>query len=81
MQHLRFDDEDEREAEQTPRLPNVSNPLSRQMQRKNIQKQYAAARSRRRTEENTAKAAKKAGQSLREKAVNFVKEHKKGLSH
>ena len=79
MPHLRFDDEEEREDEQVPRLPRVSNPVSRQIQRKNIQKQYAAARRGQRTEENSAKAAKKAGKTLREKAVSFVKEHKRGI--
>ena len=80
MQHLQFDDEEEREDEQVPRLPVVSNPLSRQHQKKNIQKQYAAARRGQRTEENTARTARKAGKSLREKAVNFFKEHKKGIA-
>ena len=77
-QHLCFDDE-EREDEQTPRAPSVSNPMSHRHQKKNIQKQYAAARRGQRTEENTAKAAKRAGRSFREKAVSFVKEHKKGI--
>ena len=73
-QHLCFDDE-EREDEQTPRVPSVSNPMSHRHQKKNIQKQYAAARRGQRTEENTAKAAKRAGRSFREKAVSFVKEY------
>ena len=77
-QHLCFDDE-EREDEQTPRVPSVSNPMSHRHQKKNIQKQYAAARRGQRTVENTAKAAKRAGRSFREKAVSFVKEHKKGI--
>ena len=77
--HLRFDDEEEREDEQTPRLPSVSNPISRQIQRRNIRKQYAAARAGRKTENNTAQAAKKAGKSLRDKAAAFAKEHKKGI--
>ena len=77
--HLRFDDEEKREDEQTPRLPSVSNPISRQIQRRNIRRQYAAARTGRRTEETSAKAAKKAGKSLRDKAAAFVKEHKKGI--
>ncbi len=77
-QHLCFDDE-EREDEQTPRVPSVSNPMSHRYQKKNIQKQYAAARRSQRTEENTAKAARKAGKTFREKATGFVKEHKKGI--
>ena len=77
--HLRFDDEEERENEQTPRLPSVSNPISRQIQRRNIRRQYSAARAGRRTEETTAQAAKKAGKSLRDKAAAFVKEHNKGI--
>ena len=56
---MRFDDEEEREDEQTPRLPSVSNPISRQIQRRNIRRQYAAARAGRRTEETSAKAAKR----------------------
>ena len=63
--HLRFDDEEEREDEQTPRLPRVSNPMSHRYQKKNIQRRYAAARRGQRTEENTAKAARKAGKSFR----------------
>ena len=77
-QHLCFDDE-EREDEQTPRVPSVSNPMSHRYQKKIIQKQYAAARRGQRTEENTAKAAREAGKTFREKATSFVKEHKKGI--
>ncbi len=77
-QHLCFDDE-EREDKQTPRVLSVSNPMSHRYQKKNIQKQYDAARRGQRTEENTAKAAKRAGRSFREKAASFVKEHKKGI--
>lgn len=78
--HLYFDDEDDREDEQVPRLPRLSNPVSKRYQRRNIQKQYAAARKGRTAEENTAKTAKKAGQSFRDKLVAFVQEHKKGLA-
>lgn len=77
-QHLCFDDA-EREDEQTPPVPSVSNPMSHRYQKKNIQKQYAAARRGQRTEENTAKAARKAGKTFHEKAASFVKEHKKGI--
>ena len=78
-QHLCFDDE-EREDEQTPRLPRVSNPMSHRYQKKNIQRRYAAARRGQHTEENTAKAARKAGKSFREKAAGFVKEHRRGIA-
>ena len=78
--HLRFDDEEEREDEQTPRLSRVSNPISRRIQRSNIKRQYAKARFAKKTEDKTAKAAKKAGKSLREKTAAFLKENKKGIS-
>ena len=78
--HLHFGDEDEREDEQVPRLPQVSNPVSKHYQRRNIQKQYAAARNGRAVEENTAKAAKKTGEKLRDRAVRFVQEHKRGIA-
>jgi len=78
--HLRFDDEEEREDEQTPRLPRVSNPISRQMQRRNIRKQYAAARRGRKVENATAKAAEKTGKRLRDRAAEFVKRNRKGIA-
>lgn len=78
--HLRFDDEEEREDEQTPRLSRVSNPISRQMQRRNIRKQYAAARRGRKVENATAKAAEKTGKRLRDRAAEFVKRNRKGIA-
>ena len=77
--HLRFDDEEEREDEQTPRLPRVSNPISHQIQRRNIRKQYARARTGQRTEGTTAAAAKKAGKKVRDRIADFVREHRKGI--
>ena len=78
--HLRFDDEEEREDEQSPRRPHVSNALSRDLQRRNIRRQYTKSRSGKKTESNTAKTAKKATKSLREKATAFLKENKKGIA-
>ena len=76
--HLRFEDE-EREDEQPPRLPPVSNPISKRHQRKNIQKQYAAARHSDNMAEATVRTAKEAGRSLREKTARFIQAHKKGI--
>ena len=80
MQHLRFDDEEqEREDEQAPRLPPVSNPMSKRHQKKDIQKQYAANHNGKNVNVRTAQTAKKAGKTIKDKAANFVKEHKKGI--
>ena len=64
--------------------PTASNPLSRQQQKRAIQKQYAAAKTGRSTEttKQAAEAAGKAAEKVKEaakKAAEFVRRHKKGF--
>lgn len=63
-----------------------SNPISRWQQKRNIQKQYAAAKRTgqsaaqiKQTAQNTAKAAKKAAEGTKETA-SFIWRHKKGVA-